>query len=121
MTANFHAIRLTLQAEGALIGAAAIFAFAQVGGSWMQFALLILAPDLAMLGYLKDSKLGAICYNLAHNYLLPAALAGLGLAISSDLALQIALIWIAHVGLDRGIGYGLKYAHAFKDTHLNHV
>lgn len=112
---------LTLRLEGAAIGAAAILAYAAVQGSWTLFALLILAPDLFMLGYLAGPRLGALGYNLGHTYLVPLALAGLAWIGGSDTALQLGLIWAAHIGLDRAMGYGLKYGTGFKDTHLGRV
>jgi hypothetical protein len=108
----------TLQAEGACIGLAAIFAYAQTDGSWLMFALLLLAPDLLMLGYLGGNRIGAIVYNIAHSYVGPVALGVLAYGFSHPLLMQLALIWIAHIGLDRGIGYGLKYAAGFRETHL---
>lgn len=74
-----------------------------------------------MLGYLRDKQTGALVYNIGHSYLTPLALAGAGLWSGSDLALSIALIWGAHIGLDRAMGYGLKYASGFKETHLSRV
>ena len=60
-------------------------------------------------------------YNLVHAYVLPLALLGYGLWSPSTLALSLPLIWLAHIGMDRMVGYGLKYATAFKDTHLGRV
>ena len=121
LPARRGAIALTLQAEGAAIAAAAIYVYAQTGGSWMFFALLILLPDLSMLGYLKDNRLGAVCYNVAHSYLAPMMLGGIGMVTASGLLMQLALIWVAHIGMDRAIGYGLKYAAGFKTTHLDRL
>ena len=117
---NHIPIRATLQLEGALIAAFAVWGYAQTGASWTLFAVLLLAPDLAMLGYLAGTRAGALCYNLAHSYAAPAALAGLALAGQGG-ALPLALIWTAHIGIDRAIGYGLKYPTHFKDTHLGRV
>ena len=114
-------IALTLRAEGLAIGISAIVAFAQTGASWLLFGLLILSPDLAMLGYLVGKRAGAICYNVAHSYLGPVLLFGAALIWAVPLATQVALIWTAHIGLDRALGYGLKYPTAFRDTHLARV
>jgi hypothetical protein len=113
--------RLILRLEGAVVLALACLAYARLDGGWAMFALLFLAPDLSMLGYLAGRKAGAVCYNLGHGYLLPAALAALGLATAQHLALALALIWAAHIGLDRMLGYGLKYPTAFAHTHLGIV
>lgn len=112
---------LTLQLEGLALAGGCILIYAQQGGGWGHFALLILAPDLFMLGYLRDKQTGALVYNIGHSYLTPLALAGAGLWSGSDLALSLALIWGAHIGLDRAMGYGLKYASGFKQTHLSRV
>jgi len=114
-------IRLTLQSEGAVLAALCISLFAQTQTSWWVFAALILLPDVAMLGYLAGNRVGALCYNLAHSTLAPAALAGIGYMSGSQLTVAIALIWGAHIGLDRAIGYGLKYARSFNATHLQQV
>jgi hypothetical protein len=113
--------RVLLRLEGAAVLALAVAGYRASGGSWWLFALLLLAPDLAALGYLAGSRAGAATYNLVHTYVLPLALLGYGLWGTSPLALSLALIWLAHIGMDRAVGYGLKYATAFKDTHLGRV
>jgi hypothetical protein len=109
---------LLLRGEGALVLAAATYAYAQTGSSWWMFAILFFAPDIFMLGFLGGNKLGAIVYNVGHTYLVPAALLAAGWVFTSPLAMAIALIWIGHIGFDRIMGYGLKYALGFKFTHL---
>ena len=105
---------------GVLLATGALFYWVN-GGSWILFALLILAPDISMLGYLFGPKVGAVTYNLAHTYALPASLAVFGVLAGSPLAVSVALIWFAHIGMDRMVGYGLKYTSGFKDTHLDRV
>ena len=114
-------LRLTLQAEGAAVAALCTLFYAQGEGGWMMFALLILAPDLFMLGYLAGNRVGALCYNIGHSYLTPLALAGGGAALNMTALLPVALIWGVHIGIDRAIGYGLKYSEGFKSTHLNRL
>lgn len=114
-------VRLTLQAEGAVIALLCIAIYGTTGGSWWLFAVLLLAPDLSMLGYLGGNRMGAFCYNVAHSYVTPGVLAACGAAVSMPQVIAIALIWGAHIGLDRAIGYGLKYVSGFKDTHLTKV
>jgi hypothetical protein len=111
--------RFLLRLEGALVVAASLVAYAHLGGRWGLFAVLFLLPDLSMLGYLVSHRVGAVAYNAAHSYLAPAALAFAGLAYPA--LLPLAAIWAAHVGFDRMLGYGLKYASAFGDTHLGRV
>lgn len=115
------AIALTLRGEGALVACAAVYAFAHLGGNWLLFGLLILSPDLMMLGYLAGNRFGAICYNLAHSYLGPLMVGIWGIAGGVPVALEVALIWAAHVGIDRAVGYGLKYETGFKQTHMNRI
>ncbi len=107
-----------LRLEGLVVMAAAVAAFYMLGGSWVMFALLFLIPDLSMLGYLAGPKVGAIGYNIGHSYLGPALLAGLSLVQGDHLLSQLAAIWVAHIGFDRMLGYGLKYGVAFGHTHL---
>jgi hypothetical protein len=107
-----------LRAEGAAALAAAVWAYGQTGQGWWLFALLILVPDITMLGYLHGARLGATVYNLGHTYLAPLALLAVGWAAALPLVVGVALIWVAHIGMDRAVGYGLKYAHGFKATHL---
>ena len=78
-------------------------------------------PDLAMLGYLAGPRTGAVAYDVVHTYVLPAVLAAAGVVADSDTALALALIWLTHIGVDRAVGYGLKYPSGFKDTHLQRV
>jgi hypothetical protein len=85
------------------------------------FAALFLAPDLTMLAYLGGPKTGAMVYNLAHTYALVASLALASFFLGSAVASALGLIWIAHIGLDRMLGYGLKYLSGFGDTHLGRI
>jgi hypothetical protein len=111
---------MLLRLEGAAALAGATVAFRALGGGWALFALLFLLPDLSMLGYLAGQRVGAACYNAAHSYLGPASLAVIGASLNAHVALCIACIWAAHIGLDRFLGYGLKYGTSFGDTHLGH-
>jgi hypothetical protein len=113
--------RSILRVEGAVVLAGATIAYAQLDGGWGMFALLFLAPDVSMLGYLANRRFGAIAYNLGHSYLLPAALGALGVLFAQHVAWALSLIWVAHIGFDRMLGYGLKYATAFGHTHLGIV
>ena len=112
--------RMWLRAEGLAVFALSSLTYYAFGGPWALYVLLILAPDLAMLGYLGGPALGARLYNLAHSYVGPIILAIVG-AVTASAAVAVALIWCAHIGMDRMIGYGLKYPTAFGDTHLGTV
>ena len=111
-------VALALRAEGAAALLAGLAGYHLLGAGWGLFALLSLAPDLSMLGYLINRRVGAIAYNLGHTYLAPAALAALGWALGAEMLLAVAAIWVAHIGFDRMLGYGLKYETGFGATHL---
>lgn len=110
--------RLLLRAEAAAVLAAALITYARLGGSWGLFFALFLLPDLGLLGYLAGPRVGAVTYNALHSYLAPLALALSGLWVPA--LLPLAAIWVAHIGFDRALGYGLKYA-TFGATHLGEV
>lgn len=110
-----------LRVEGITMLAGSVLFYWLYGGSWWMFALLLLAPDASMLGYLGGPRFGAAAYNAFHSYPLPAVLAAFGLLGGFPLALAVALVWFAHIGMDRAVGYGLKYPTAFGDTHLSRV
>jgi hypothetical protein len=114
-------VHLMLRIEGFAALAAALALYSRGGFSWPAFAALFLVPDLAMPAYLAGPRWGAFGYNLAHTYALPLALALAGFAAGSRFAAACGLIWIAHIGMDRALGYGLKYPTAFGDTHLGRV
>jgi hypothetical protein len=106
--------RVLLHLEGGAVLALSLWLYARTGASWGFFALLILAPDLSALGYLAGPRLGSVAYNAAHTYLVPVTLYAVGFA-------PLALVWAAHVGGDRLLGFGLKYPTRFQDTHLARV
>lgn len=112
---------IILRLEGLALFVGALVAYGYLGYSWWLFALLLLAPDLGALGYLHSKRAGALAYNLVHTESLPLLLGVASLLLGLPLGLQLALIWGAHIGMDRAVGYGLKYADAFKHTHLGEV
>jgi hypothetical protein len=112
---------LLLRAEGVAAAIAAVVLYFHEGYPWWLFVALILAPDLSMLGYVAGSTVGAAAYDAAHTYAIPVALAAIGVIAGAEVAVQVGLIWLAHIGVDRAIGYGLKYPTGFKDTHLQRV
>jgi hypothetical protein len=113
--------RLLLRFEGLAMLVAATIGYSIIDGSWRLFALLLLVPDAAMVGYAAGPRVGAIVYNAAHSYVAPAVLALLAYMNVVEAAWPICLIWLAHIGMDRTFGLGLKYATAFSDTHLGRV
>ncbi len=114
-------VRILLRLEGLTLFAAMLVLYATWGGSWWIFAILFLAPDLSFAAYLIDPKTGAFVYNAVHSYLAPVALMTLGFGLSEPLILSIAMIWLAHIGIDRALGYGLKYTAGFGFTHLGRI
>ena len=110
-----------LRLEGLAVAAVSAVLYAQTGASWWLFAALWLVPDLSMLGYLVGSCWGARFYNTVHTYVLPGALALSALLLHAHALLPIALIWFNHIGVDRLLGYGLKYSDGFGWTHLGRL
>ncbi|MBX3062883.1 MAG: DUF4260 domain-containing protein [Anaerolineae bacterium] len=107
--------------EAIAIAAAAVIAYAYLRGDGVFFIVLLFLPDVSMIGYLANPRVGSVIYDAVHTYLVPAVLLLVGLAFGSLVAVQIALIWITHIGIDRLMGYGLKYPTAFKDTHIQRI
>jgi hypothetical protein len=107
-----------LRLEGVAVFAAALGAYVAVDGRLWVLLALALAPDLAMLGYLAGPRVGSRLYNAVHTYVAPLALAGVGVLAAAPLLTSVALVWAAHIGADRTLGYGLKYPTGFGDTHL---
>lgn len=114
-------LRTMLRLEGLTLFVGMTLLYAVWDGSWWVYAILILAPDISFAGYLAGPRAGAIIYNTAHSYMAPMALMTTGFATSSPLTLSIAMIWLAHIGIDRALGYGLKYFAGFGFTHLGRI
>jgi hypothetical protein len=114
-------VKTLLRLEGLTLFAGMTLLYAVWDGSWWVYAILFLAPDLSFAAYLAGPKVGAIVYNAAHSYMAPVSLMVAGFALSSPLTLSIAMIWMAHIGIDRALGYGLKYSAGFGFTHLGRI
>lgn len=113
--------KILLHAEGLAVLVVACVAYHGLHAAWLWFAVLFLAPDLSMIGYAFGVKPGAMAYNAAHTYVGPLLLGVLAYLAPAPSLYSYALIWTAHIGFDRLLGYGLKYDTAFKDTHLGRV
>ena len=113
--------RILLRIEGAAIFAVAIVLYLHLDYPWWVLVVLALAPDLSMIAYVGGERAGALVYNLAHTLALPLVIGAGGVLWDADRAVELALIWLAHIGADRAIGYGLKYPTGFQDTHLQRV
>ncbi len=114
-------VRILLRVEGLALLAGMTALYAVWDGSWWVYAALFFVPDLSFAAYLLGPRAGAIVYNAAHSYVLPVLLNVIGFGVESPLLLSIAMIWLAHIGFDRALGYGLKYASGFGDTHLGRI
>ena len=113
--------RRWLRLEAAVLLVGSLIAFSATGQPWWLVPVTILVPDLLAAGYLGGTRLGAQLYNVAHSTALPAAVAGLGLVAGQALVLALGLVWLAHIGADRLLGYGLKHDDNFQHTHLGQL
>lgn len=113
--------RLLLRLEGLVLFLAALALYFDTGFGVVALVVLALAPDLSFFAYLGGPRLGAAVYDAVHTYVGPILLASAGVLTEWDPGTQLGLIWLAHCGIDRALGYGLKYPTAFKDTHLQRV
>jgi Domain of unknown function (DUF4260) len=113
---------VTLQRlEGLVLCSGGIYAWFALGGTWWLFLLLLLTPDVSMLGYLVNVRVGAALYNLIHSYPLPALILAVGLWLNLPVLTFAGVLVLAHIGWDRILGYGLKLPSGFKDTHLGRI
>jgi len=120
-SATTGAVRSILRLEGFCVLVAASVAYSKFGFGWGTFALYFLTPDISLLGYLAGSKVGAISYNLAHSYIGAIACLVAGFVLPAPVILCTGIIWCAHIGFDRALGYGLKYSDGFSFTHLGRI
>lgn len=110
-----------LRLEGLAMLALGVVLWGVTGGDWVVFALALLVPDAGMVGYLVGPRWGAFVYDLTHNLVLPVIAVAVGIALAASWLILLGAVLIAHAGIDRAIGYGLKYASGFRDTHLQRV
>jgi hypothetical protein len=113
--------RLLLHLEGLALLIGVVVLYASQPFSWWTFALFLLAPDLSAIGYIFNQQVGSMTYNLVHTTIFPLGLALVSGLSGNSLGLQIALIWLAHIGMDRAVGYGIKYPGQFKETHFSRL
>lgn len=113
--------KILLHLEGLVVLVDCLYFYGINQFSWVLFLILLLSPDLSMFGYFINPKIGAILYNIFHTYIISVVVIIGGLLLSDNTLLTIGLIWTAHIGMDRVLGYGLKYPSGFKETHLNRV
>ncbi|MGB3447045.1 MAG: DUF4260 domain-containing protein [Xanthobacteraceae bacterium] len=114
-------VRTLLRIEGLTLFVGMTLLYGVWGGSWWIYAILFFVPDLSFLGYLAGPRVGALAYNAMHTYMPSLILAVFGFALALPLTLSIAMIWMAHIGIDRALGFGLKYDAGFGFTHLGRI
>ncbi len=114
-------MKTLLRLEELALALFALYLFAGLGYAWWWFPLLLLAPDLAALGYLAGPRLGSYTYNLAHHKGLAVVLFVAGAWLASPPWQLAGVIVLAHSSLDRALGYGLKYPDSFQHTHLGWI
>ena len=112
---------MLLRVEGLAVAAGALALYLHLGFGWLLLVALALAPDLSAVGYALGPRVGAVAYDIAHCEALPILVGVIGILHGADGHVQVSLIWLTHIGVDRAVGYGLKYPTAFKDTHLQRV
>jgi hypothetical protein len=98
-----------------------IYLFDQMQYAWWWFLVLILVPDLSMIGYIFGNKIGALSYNIAHHRGISVVLYLVGIYCSLTSIQLLGVILFAHSAMDRMFGYGLKYETGFKFTHLGEI
>ena len=111
-------VKTVLQLEGLALLGAAVFAYSVFGVGWKWFAIFFLAPDLSFIFFLFGPRIGAMAYNSVHSTIGGLAVLAAAYLTHQPLLPAIGLIWLAHVGFDRALGYGLKYKTGFGDPHL---
>jgi hypothetical protein len=114
-------VRAVLRFEGLCVLATACLAYAKFGQGWGVFFACFLLPDLSFLGYAVGRRAGAALYNAAHSYAGAVASLAAAVAFPAQVPLAVGLIWCAHIGFDRALGYGLKYGDGFNHTHLGRI
>ncbi len=113
--------RTWLRLEGLAVLIAGAIAYNRLGGDWLWFIPAMLAVDISAVGYLRGTRTGAVVYDLFHNWATGLAVLGLGLAFQIPLVELAGTVLIAHTGMDRSVGYGMKLMTGFGDTHLGHM
>jgi len=113
--------RLLLHIEGLALFVVSLVLYGNLNFGWGTFALLLFVPDLAIIPYAINKRVGQVIYNLVHTIVFPLALGVYSILNANNLGLQISLIWFAHIGMDHLLGYGFKYPSSFKETHFSRV
>jgi len=115
------AVRAWLRLEGLAAFAAGLGIFGATGGNWLFIIPLLLLPDVSAAGFLVGQRVGTFTYNLVHNWVPGLAVLALGGWLASPVVVLAGAVLVAHVGMDRAVGYGLKLPSSFHDTHLGRM
>jgi hypothetical protein len=114
-------VRGWLRLEGLAGFAAGLVLFGVSGGNWLAVIPLLLLPDVSAVGYLAGPRVGAFTYNIVHNWAPGFVALAIGAWLAVPAVVLVGAILIAHVGMDRAMGYGLKLPRSFADTHLGRI
>ncbi|GAA3586386.1 DUF4260 domain-containing protein [Gibbsiella greigii] len=114
-------VRALLRVEGVCVLVVSLLAYTKFGSGWGIFTLFFFAPDLSFCGYLASSRIGAVLYNFAHSFIGALVILAAGIFLSMPVAVTAGIIWVAHIGFDRALGYGLKDSTGFGVTHLGPI
>jgi len=116
---RLNSLILRSEALAAFVGGIAVWLY--TGGSPLWLVPALLLPDVSMVGYLANSRVGALAYNVVHNWTLALLVLGLGWWLAIDPMVLVGALLVAHVGMDRALGYGLKLPTDVRDTHLGRI
>ncbi len=111
-------MKLLLKLEEIAIFLFCLFLFNKLNFTWWWFPALLLLPDIGILGYIINPKIGAFTYNLLHHRFIASLVAIYALSCGNEYWKLAAIILFAHISFDRALGYGLKYKDSFSNTHL---
>ncbi|WP_106790665.1 DUF4260 domain-containing protein [Aquimarina sp. Aq78] len=114
-------MKTTLKLEEIAMLGLGIYLFSLLSYPWWLFLALFLLPDIGMLGYIINNKIGALSYNIFHHKGIAVLIYITGIYISNELLQLSGVVLFSHAAFDRILGYGLKYEKGFKFTHLGEI
>ena len=114
-------MKTLIKIEELFLVALSFYLFLNLHYAWWWFLILFFAPDLSMIGYLVNPKVGALTYDFVHHKGTAVALFVLGSVLHLQWGQAAGLIILGHSSFDRILGYGLKYSDSFQHTHLGMI
>ncbi len=114
-------MKTLLRIEEAAMFGLGIWAFSRLPFAWWWFLVLLLLPDVSMIGYVFGNKTGAFLYNLFHHKAIAIGVFFWGMYLNNDIIQLAGIILFAHASMDRMLGYGLKTNEGFGFTHLGKI